>query len=72
MLHTALATVLQRWRGERTYRDVATAAGLPPSTVHRVLTGEDVPRDDTIEALCVAFGRTQQELIAAMAREVAS
>jgi transcriptional regulator with XRE-family HTH domain len=72
MLHSACAAVLQRWRGKRSYRDVAGAAGLPQSTVFRVLTGEDVPREETIEALCSAFGRTQRDLIQAMADEVAS
>lgn len=71
MLYGRLSDVLREWRGDRTQEEIARAAGLTQSAVSQIEAGHARPRADTLARLCQALGRTEAELAAQIAREVA-
>ena len=65
-----MAAVLNRWRGDVTPTELARRAGLSQPWVRAVMMGEGNPSRDTIVALCGALGKTEADLIRAMAEEL--
>ena len=62
-----MAAVLDGWRGEVSFRELARRSGLSDVAVAEVLRGEVVPRPESVAALCSALGKTEAELLQAMA-----
>ena len=61
-LYAAMAAVFQKWQGERTYSDIARLTGMSVSGVSEAIRGVVEPRGETIDLLCRALGKTQQDL----------
>ncbi len=68
MMYARMSAVLQRWQGDLTFSDIARLTGGSVSGVSRVIQGEVLPRPETLEAICLALGHTQDELVEEMAR----
>lgn len=66
MFYRTVATVLDGWRGDLSYGEVARRTGLSVPGVSEVLRGVVVPRPETIAALCGALGRTEADLMRAV------
>lgn len=62
-----MAAVLDGWRGDLSFRELARRSGLSDVAVAEVLRGEVVPRPESVTALCAALERTEAELLQAMA-----
>ena len=69
MLYSKMSAVFQRWQGDLTYSDIARLTGMSVSGVSEAIRGVVLPRAETVAVLCAAFGRTEQELIQAIADE---
>lgn len=72
MVYQAVASVLDAWRGERTYSDVARATGLSVPSVSAIFRGESVPKEETLAVLCGVLGHSPADLLAEAAERVKS
>lgn len=66
MLYTAVAAILEGWRGDLSYRELARRANMAQPSVSAILQGESVPKAETVAALCEALGRTEADLMRAV------
>ena len=68
-MYSTMAAVFRRWQDDLSisYGEIARRAGLSVPSVSAIMRGESTPKADSVSVICAAFGRSESDLLRAMA-----